>query len=130
MKPIDEMEAITEKGRAILRDLRLERLVNEEYLKQVYEKHKEYFDDPSSFPVPYLMDTRIAQEVLEDLQKIDPNILSEVMDKQYPDLSKSNEELDQKAGLQSICNATFYYVLYNLNELRLLSKGEKRKKAV
>ncbi len=74
MKSIDEMKGLTDKGKALLRELKLERLVNEDYLRKLYERHKEFFDNPKSSPLPEIDAILIGAEVLKALDKLEHDV--------------------------------------------------------
>ncbi len=115
MKSIDEMKGLTDKGKALLRELKLERLVNEDYLRKLYERHKEFFDNPKSSPLPEIDAILIGEEVLKDLDKLEHDV-GDAMGKYYTD------GISPRANAMADCQGVYLYILYQLVEIGLRPK--------
>jgi hypothetical protein len=121
MKSIDEMTGMTNKGKTLLKELKLERLVNEDYLKKLYEKHKKFFIDPKSSPIPSIETILIGDEILKDLEKQEHNI-EKLLGKYY------NENISQRANAMAASQAVFFYITYQLIEIGLMPQTQNKTK--
>lgn len=121
MKSIDEMRGLTDKGKALLKELRLERLVTEDYLRKLYEKHKEFFDNPKSSPLPFIKVILIGDEVVKDLDKLESDV-GNTLGKYY------TEGISPRANAMADCQGIFLYMMYQLAEIGLIPKPKEKKK--
>ena len=105
----------------MLKELKLERLVDEDYLKTLYTKHKEFFDNPESLgPLAGLKGMLIGDEVLKDLEKLEHDV-GDTIGRYY------TEGISQRANVMAICEGVYLYLLYQLMEIGLISKSKKKK---
>ena len=121
MKSVDEIRGLTDKGKAIIKGLGLERLVTEDYLKELYEKHKEFFDDSKSSPSSWIKAILVGDEVLKDLEKLGHDV-GDTLGKYY------TESISQRANAMADRQGVFLYIMYQLAEIGLIPKPKERKR--
>lgn len=121
MKSFDEMRGLTDKGKALIKELGLERLVTEDYLRKLYEKHREFFDNPKSLSLPSIKVILIGDEVLKDLEKLESDV-GNTLGKHY------TERISQRANAIANCQVVYLYIMYQLAEIGLTPKPKERKK--
>jgi len=115
MISIDKMKGLTIKGKTLLKELRLERLVDEDYLEKLYNKHKEFFDEPKAHPLPSIKLMLIGNELLKDLEKLEHDV-GDTIGRYYL------ESISRRANAMAICQGIGLYILYQLKELGLVAK--------
>lgn len=110
---IDEMKGLSNKGKILLKKLRLERLVDENYLRRLYKKHKDFFSRTDGKPTlsKLLEGTVIGGEVLTDLIRLWPDAK-----KPLNDIYVS--EISPRANLMAASQAIILYIVYRMKNLQ------------
>jgi hypothetical protein len=128
VKSIDEMRGLTDKGKALIKELGLERLVSEDYLRKFYKKHRKFFDNPKSSPLPFIKVILIGDEALKDLDKLklesDESDVGNTLGKYY------TEGISQRANAIAVCQGVYLYIYYQLAEIGLIPKPKERKEKI
>ncbi len=114
MKPIEEIEGLTEKGKAILKGIKVDGFIDEKVLTEIYENNKDFFNNPELLSIPGLTGMRIGKNILEMLLEINGDETRKVLE-QYRD-----RRVSDRANAWAIFQGLFIYTLNQLIEVGLV----------